>query len=116
MNQAPKGGCVGVNGDQYEGGQFLPNSEHTIKGSKKSIARKRAPRKVEIEPYNWVLAPVDQFAIFPRLAGRHYFNHDTNTFTENTRLNWNSLGMGGPAAREESIILIDRYNRGDRWV
>jgi len=46
---APKGGCIGVNGEFYEGGKFLPSNPNRPRGMSTSYRS----GKVEIEPYIW---------------------------------------------------------------
>jgi len=50
--RAKKGGEIGVNGEHYEGGQFLPSSPETVKGAQGSSSKRKAPkpRKVQIAP------------------------------------------------------------------
>ena len=55
--RAKAGGEIGVNGEFYKGGQFLPSSEMTIKGAQKIIIRKGT--KKEIAPYVWEKCPGD---------------------------------------------------------
>lgn len=50
MTRANKGGQVGMNGEWYEGGCFLPRTKLT----KMAKATKVSGGKVEIEPYKWV--------------------------------------------------------------
>ena len=50
--RAPKGGTTGVNGDFYEGGKFLPNTQHPRQDCSKQ--RRQWSGKVEIEPYIWI--------------------------------------------------------------
>jgi len=48
--RAPKGGIIGVNGDFYEGGKFLPSNLNRPRGRSTSFGKNR---KCEIEPYVW---------------------------------------------------------------
>ena len=56
--RAPKGGCVGINGEYYFGGEFLPNSNHP-KGIWGKVSKSRAKtkslvgRKRELRPFYW---------------------------------------------------------------
>jgi hypothetical protein len=50
--KAPKGGTIGVNGEFYEGGKFLPNTQRPRQDC--SRKRKQWSGKVELEPYVWV--------------------------------------------------------------
>lgn len=65
-HHAKKGGEIGANGEFYKGGQFVADSEETIKGE-----RKRKPsgsRKIQIEPYKWVEAGQDDISLFSLLV------------------------------------------------
>jgi len=65
-NQAKKGGEEGQNGEWYDGGQFLPSSENTVKGAQKSTIRKGT--KKEVAPYTWQPAPADDMlSIYDRI-------------------------------------------------
>lgn len=58
ITQAPKGGCIGLNGESYKGGQFLPTSEATVKGRYTVNAKKFNPsKKQEVAPYKWEVPP-----------------------------------------------------------
>ena len=65
--QAKAGGEIGVNGEFYEGGQFLPSSENTIKGAQKPTISKG--KKFEVAPYVWEPAPADDMlSIYDRIT------------------------------------------------
>lgn len=64
MRQAKAGGEIGKNGEFYKGGQFLPSSELTIKGSQKHTKT----GKQCIAPYAWEVAPeLGMEAIYARI-------------------------------------------------
>jgi hypothetical protein len=64
--RAKAGGEQGVNGEWYDGGQFLPSSENTVKGVIKITVRKGTKR--EITPYVWEAAPADDMlSIYDRI-------------------------------------------------
>ena len=111
--QAPVGGCQGKNGEWYNGGEFLPSSEHTIKGAHK-IETKPASRKVQIEPHKWEVCPAGMVAIYPQLAGIQIYNPFTETFCLNGMLNWEYLG--GSSAIAATQERIEAYNRGERFI
>jgi hypothetical protein len=46
---APEGGCIGVNGEFYTGGEFLPSNPDRPKG----MYSTQGARKRELEPYVW---------------------------------------------------------------
>lgn len=47
-HHAKKGGEIGANGEFYKGGQFVADSEHTVKGKKKKIFS--GSHKIPVEP------------------------------------------------------------------
>jgi len=57
MDQAKAGGEIGMNGEFYQGGQFMPNSKTTIKGATGTSERRKGTGKQEIEPYVWEVPP-----------------------------------------------------------
>lgn len=64
-NQAPAGGELGMNGEFYQGGQFMPSSAQTVKGS---IKIPQGSGKKEIAPYIYELAPADDMlSIYDRI-------------------------------------------------
>ena len=56
QTRAPKGGIIGKNGEFYEGGKFLPNTERAKQSPAK---RKKGSGKEEIAPYVWEVAPAE---------------------------------------------------------
>lgn len=64
--RAPKGGVRGVNGEWYEGGQFLPASERTVKGAQKPRV---GTGKKPVAPYVWEKPPAeDMLSIWDRVG------------------------------------------------
>jgi hypothetical protein len=55
MGHAKKGGEVGLNGEFYEGGKFLPSTE----AAKKAPVKYPSGGKVEVAPYIWGARPAD---------------------------------------------------------
>jgi hypothetical protein len=108
--QAPKGGCEGVNGDYYIGGQFLPSSEMTIKGAIKIQSKPRG--KVQVENGVWVESRDGYLPIFPRIAGTIAILDRATGNMKLNNVNWDYMGC----TAVEGQALIDAYNRGDRWL
>lgn len=52
-HKAKTGGEIGANGEFYKGGQFVADSENTIKGSNNSV---KSSHRIQIEPYKWIEA------------------------------------------------------------
>lgn len=109
--RAAKGGQYGVNGEHYDGGQFLPTSAGTVKGMFKS-GKVNATRKIEIEPYIWAVPPTaDSRSLYRNLAG---------TFCKMVN---GKMAIAAPDAvftyykmtRQQVQDMADRYNAGERW-
>lgn len=123
--RANKGGEYGVNGEFYNGGQFLPGSELTEKGANKRSKSKFDPnKKQEIAGYKWELPPFENAkAIYPLVSGITKF-HKTGYSKENglegcfqsaseTFVNndwWTQERIQG---QDE---LIEKWNSGQRWM
>jgi hypothetical protein len=108
-NRAKKGGQVGVNGEFYEGGTFLPSTERP----KGKPVKKTG--KQEIEPYKWELAPEGKTSIYKQIAG--IIGSVRNGVAElrtDDRL-YVTLSYYGvtPTKAQE---LVDSYNTGNRWI
>lgn len=114
-HKAKAGGEIGANGEYYKGGQFVADSPDRVKGA----APVRTSHKIEIEPYNWVVAAIDEFPVmalakagacsrFKKANGWKDYSELTlcANAEELCRLNkWNI---------EEIASAIDRYNNGER--
>jgi hypothetical protein len=122
--RAKRGGEYGVNGEHYDGGQFLPGSPYTVKGANKDETKKRMTRKQEIAPYCWRIDPEGRQAIWPKIEGYVEFVGET-WYTKETgkigtvrlypnfrfdALKWTAEGLA------EFQKLIDRWNNGERWI
>jgi len=113
MNQdktrANPGGQIGANGEFYKGGQFIARTDRP----KGQPVRHKKTGKREIEPFVWVLPPVEGAqAIFPRLSGRHPWNRDTKTFGFNEEF----IEDLGPIDGARERQLINLFNSGERWT
>lgn len=115
MARATKGGEIGINGDVYEGGQFLPNTT-LPKGFNKRDMR-AATRKQNIAPCVWGVAPSPELrAIFAYLAGSYgMFNHTTKTFSPFLPFIESQERNCPNFKRDEILGLIEKWNSGERW-
>lgn len=137
MAQAKAGGELGINGEWYEGGQFLPNYETTIKGAVKVTILKGT--KKEVAPYVWEAAPADDMiSIYDRITHTAFDNRKECNFvkgqgfvgfkfTECDKTFFPSVGCkfdryGNPVAEQRTPEwvawvegLIKRFNNGERW-
>ena len=114
VTRAPKGGCVGINGSEYEGGQFLPSSPLTVKGMQPQSHR-RASRKQEIANYVWEVPPTaGHISIYRQIAGTaarwDWDNKCFEVVSSDEILAY--LGM----SREQAQNLVNRWNAGERWM
>lgn len=86
--RAQSGGEYGVNGSFYQGGQFLPSSEKTVKGAQKSDKRKRSGgrlRKREIAPYLWAVQPYEgAVPLWQGLQTLTQFKRGTTSYSKET--------------------------------
>ena len=110
---AQAGGEIGINGEYYKGGQFLPSSPSTIKGEMKKT-NGRGTRKEEIAPYTWEVAPADNIrSIYTWIAGTVASWKVYNEELELTNLAaLDYVGLTEEAANE----LVEKWNAGYRWI
>jgi hypothetical protein len=112
QKRAMAGGEIGMNGESYKGGEFLPNTQLASQHKDRKIAAKA--RKMEYEPYKWDFAPVaGMIAIYPQLSGNYgKYNRAANTFEVFTPYVSNL-----PADQQaKATDLVNRYNAGERWI
>ena len=112
--RAQAGGEIGINGEHYEGGQFLPSSPNTIKGEMKKTNARKGSGKQEIAPYKWVIAPEGKVSIFRIIGGSvATYNRQTGKMEYlNNKGAENYFGW----EEEEVKSLIDQYNSGNYWM
>jgi len=114
--RARAGGERGINGEWYDGGQFMPASAYTIKGAHKADGGdKAAGRRVLVEPGKVAPIPDGKRAIFSRLS--EFVDVDAGgrlTLDENKPdAAFDHYFDGG---RAEARDLVRRYNEGQRWI
>lgn len=127
--RANKGGEVGLNGERYEGGQFLPSSENTVKGALKATIRKGT--KSEVAPYTWQASPADDMlSIYDRIS---YLCTDNRRECEYKQgfnglkltVNKQSVNLTSDGIQPWSdffenlyqwaVSLAEKFNNGERW-
>ncbi len=64
--RAKAGGEIGMNGERYEGGQFLPST--TLPKMTKQRSRKGSGKQ-EIAPYVWDVAPTENHKSIYKMVG-----------------------------------------------
>lgn len=128
MIRAPAGGIVGVNGEFYEGGKFLPSRADRPKQA--PPPRLAAGRREEIEFRVWAAAPADwhrsiyaQIKEFAWIQGGHAeFRRGRSTpewytgYLESMRSGGYCGSTDGAKWMAELQGLMDAFNRGDRWT
>lgn len=134
MTQAKVGGELGINGEWYEGGQFLPNYETTIKGAVKATILMGT--KKEVAPYVWQAAPADDMlSIYDRVGKFCNDNRKDSQFVKGEGFSnfalislhsegpWNHIGEDGKLHGDKfssewisfATNLMNRFNNGERW-
>lgn len=113
--RARPGGETGMNQEQYRGGQFLPNTTlpkgtHSGRGSGK-------PRKEEVSPYKYDVAPTPTARpIYGLLSNRVRHNRTTDTLEAISLTEQQRAYLGTHVAGHEPKDLIAAYNSGQRWI
>lgn len=108
--QAKVGGEIGVNGEYYKGGQFMPNSKKTIKGSN-NVANKKNVRKTLIEPN--VFEITDKKSIFSIIVQFVDFN-DEGLMIRKSSISDKTLEYYGLI--DTLSDMINKYNSGERYI
>ena len=107
--RAKKGGQVGVNGEFYDGGKFLPSTERP----KGKPVKKTG--KQEVEPYKWEMAPEGKRSIYKQIAGTiGSVRNGVAELRTDDRFHQTLSYYGLTLARAQG--LVDSYNAGVRWV
>jgi hypothetical protein len=143
--RAKKGGEIGLNGERYEGGQFLPSSESTVKGFN-NIFIKKGSGKTEIAPYVFDVPPADNMlSIYDRIGRSCHDNRKECQYVKGqgfiglkleviedmigrlgesvmvkpTKENgWSDVYtpfIPDPERLEWTKGLVERFNSGERW-
>lgn len=114
--RAQAGGEIGINGEKYGGGQFLPSSPSTIKGINRNSTRKsNRTGKQEVAPYKWEVAPANnQRSIFTMIVGI-FGKIDRNTGTLEFTASEKTLQYFN-RTEKEITELINRFNNGEKWA
>lgn len=113
QKRARKGGEYGVNGEFYEGGKFLPNTEKP-----KAAPRKRATRKQQWEAYKWE-RPAEGWRAIYKMVGVQAAPEDRYD-RENNRIKPFAPGINSygdePISGWTTAELCELFNAGVRWV
>jgi hypothetical protein len=107
-NRAKAGGEIGVNGERYEGGQFLPS---TTLPKQAPTSRKAGTGKREIAPYVWEVAPEGKQSIYSRFSHLWQITDGKAAVIDNAQ----ALAYYKRSA-EEVQAAADQWNAGERWM
>lgn len=107
--RAKSGGQIGMNGEFYAGGTFLPSTTLTKMGRSKKPA---GTGKVEIEPFVWV-ASEGRKSLYRAIAGLvGSVGRDGVAVANQNDTALRYLGV----SREQAQEMCRRYNNGERWL
>jgi len=106
QTRAKVGGEIGMNGEFYAGGTFLPNTQL----SKMARSKPTGSRKVEVEPYVWVESD-GRKPLYGLVRGTvGCLTRDGAIPNNDTAIAY--LGY----TREQAQKICDRWNAGERWL
>jgi hypothetical protein len=109
MNQrrAQKGGEYGANGDWYEGGKWIANTDRP-----KRHGSVKPTRRQQVAPWTWETPPHDGArAIYDKWSGTWGKNLDGTMFCRDLPADrWGSDFLA------ESQAMAERWNNGERWI
>ena len=112
-DRARRGGEMGVNGEWYAGGQFLPSSPAIVKGQQNGGRGHSDAWRTEIALNQWDYVPEGMCSIWTSIAGTvARYNRETGQLEY--AASWQTLRyfhMTEAQARD----LIARWNAGERW-
>lgn len=109
QKRAAKGGEIGMNGEFYAGGEFLPNTDLASQHKAKAT---RGSGKQEIAPYTWEVAPDGMVSIYRNLIG--VFARMQNGVMV---MNCSDKTLAYyKRNRFEIAVLIAKWNKGERWT
>lgn len=112
QQRAKKGGELGANGEWYEGGKFI----NTIPENAKEYGSVTAkPRKVQIEPYVWVLS--DRKPLFQIVGtGAVYIDrYKPELGIMPYEPAFEFTGLCGGRTKADVQAICDRFNAGERF-
>ena len=111
---APKGGTVGVNGQFYDGGMFLPSNPNTEKGAVKFPKFLRAGNVAEVAPREKAPRPFDGAQPVKGQAEFDWSEFHTNG-TIKPFTGWDEYNKV-PGLLEQAAAHAEAFNRGARWI
>ena len=109
--RAKSGGQTGINGEWYNGGEFLPSSENTVKGEMKKVQLKKGSGKREIAPFVWEVAPEGMRSIYQKY--HQVWKMEGGKMEVFKGINREYFGE---AFLQEAQKMAERWNNGERWT
>lgn len=107
QQRAKIGGEAGVNGEWYEGGKFLPNTQKP-----KGTPHKKGTGKQQIAPYVWEVRPEGMTSIYSNFAGAFGKLVDGKLVVMCSQQTLNYFKVSAEKAQE----MADMWNNGQRWI
>ncbi len=106
QRRAKQGGEYGVNGEWYEGGKWIANTDRAKKlGSQKPTGRQ------EIAPFVWAVPEDGMRSIYSKFSGTWESRADGNMQCRDLPVDY-----WGAEYLAQSQQMADRWNHGDRWI
>ena len=109
--RAKKGGELGMNGEYYKGGQFLPS---TILPKMTLKKKSKGSGKQEIAPYKWEVAPNENLRSIYKLI-ETFIRIDGKTKKMIIRVSQQTIDYYDIDVNKLQE-LVDLYNSGERWI
>ena len=106
QRRAKKGGEYGVNGEWYEGGQWIANTE-----KEKKLGSKKATHKQQTAPFVWEIPEEGMRSIFEKWSGTWEADKEGKMKCRNLPISY-----WGADYLNESQKMADRWNAGERWT
>lgn len=107
--RAKAGGQIGINGEWYDGGEFLPSSPKTTKGEAKKATNGSGKR--QIAPFVWEIPPEGMRSIYQKYS--QVWKMTSGKMEVFRGLNREYYGEKFLAEAQE---MAERWNRGERWM
>lgn len=106
QRRAKRGGEYGVNGEWYDGGKWIANTE-----APKRAGSVKATGRQEIAPWVWEVPPEGKRSLYAAYSGSWEKNGVGGFRCRNLPVDY-----WGPAYLAESAAMAERWNAGERWI
>ena len=107
QRRAKPGGEYGANGEWYEGGQWIANTDHPKNNKKKYTPSRRQ----EIAPWFYEVPPEGKSSLYATWSGT--WEKCESGFRCRTDL---PVDYWGEDYLKESEAMAQRWNSGERWI